>query len=337
MTGPPNAVSWSVWAAVGTLAVVTTRNPLYLTLAGAAAGSAYLSHDHGTAARGAWRLILRLGVFVAAVGVGFNLLTVHTGDRVLINLPDAIPIVGGAITLNALVYGAASAVALLDLLLIAATFSAAVDRPSLLRLVPDQFVAPGVAAVVALSVFPQTLRAAAEVREAQATRGFQVRSARDLAPLLVPTLRLGLEHAFDLAEAMESRAFGSGIAGYRADRRRLALGLAAAAAAVLLVGIDRPLIAALPAAAAAAALLGPGLVRHAPRERYRQFTWGHSDAVCLATTLTAATLLLVTLVTSDVLAFAPYPSLTWPPFALAPGLADLLLVVPAVIGAVSTR
>ena len=337
MSASPNAASWSVWTAAGTLAVVTTRNPLYLVLIGAAVGASYLSRDHGTATRGAWRLILRIGLVVAVVGIGFNLLTVHAGDHVIVSLPDAVPIVGGAVTVNALVYGLASAAALLDLLLIAATFSAAVDRPSLLRLVPEQFVASGVAAVVALSVFPQTLRAAAEVREAQATRGFRVRSARDLTPLLVPTLRLGLEHAFDLAEAMESRAFGSGIAAPAMGRRRLSLGLLAGSTAVVMLGLARPLLAAPPALVAVVALLRPGAHRRARRERYRPFTWGPMDAVVVGAAALAAGLLMATLLGSDALSYAPYPSLGWPPFSLPPALAGLCLAAPAVVGLWSTR
>src|SRR6185437_11361019 len=67
----------------------------------------------------------------------------------------------------------------------------------------------GVAAIIGLSFFPQMIVAIREVRDAQSSRGFKVRSVRDVAPLIIPTLFLGLEHAFNLAEAMESRGFGA--------------------------------------------------------------------------------------------------------------------------------
>ncbi|HET9015146.1 MAG TPA: energy-coupling factor transporter transmembrane component T [Thermomicrobiaceae bacterium] len=332
MSGRPNAASWLAWSGAATLAVVATRNPLYVTLAGAAVGASFLSLDRGTTACGAWRLILRVGLVVAAIGVGFNLLTVHAGDLVLANLPASLPIVGGPITGNALVYGLASAVALLDLLLVAATFSSAVDRPALLRLVPDAFVAPGVAAVIALSIFPQTLRAASEVREAQATRGFQVRSPRDVVPLLVPTLRLGLEHAFDLAETMESRAFGSGVVARRpASRRLLGAGLVLATASVILFGLDDNAGGVVSALAALAILVAPSLWRRERHPRYRPFSWGLADAAVLGASALALVLLVTALVGSSALAYSPYPALTWPPLAASTAAADVLLVTPALV------
>ncbi|MDI3339584.1 MAG: energy-coupling factor transporter transmembrane component T, partial [Sphaerobacter sp.] len=250
-----------------------------------------------------------------------------TGDHVLARLPRSLPIIGGPLTLNALVYGLVSALALLDLLLLAATFSAAVERAALLRLVPGSLAAVGVAAVVGLSVFPQTLRAVRDVQEAQAARGFRVRSIRDVPPLLVPVLQLGLEHAFDLAEAMESRAFGHG----RPARIPPFLAVGAvlgAAAAALALGLGQPVA----AAGCLLPLLGLLVAMHrgGGRGRYRPVTWTWPDGVALASAAVAA-LIIVASLGSTALSYAPYPRLTWPPFALAPGLAALLLAVPALL------
>lgn len=324
-----NPPVWVAWAAATALLIVTTRNPLYLLIVGAALIAVHLSLDRQTAAQAAWGTVLRIGVVVASLNVLFNLLTVHSGDRVLARLPESIPIAGGPLTLNALVYGLTSALALLNLLLLAAAFSAAVDRAALLRLVPGQFASVGVAAIVALSIFPQTLRALRDVRQAQAARGFQIRSVRDLPPLVVPVLNLGLEHAFDLAEAMESRAFGAATAPTRElSRGMLVVALSTAAAGVVVFGLGYRLIAAV-LALPLLATLGLMLLRgQGRRSRYRPIVWTHSDLVALGAIMLAL-LLVVGSVPGGALAYAPYPRLEWPPFARAPGIAGLLLIAPA--------
>jgi energy-coupling factor transport system permease protein len=47
-------------------------------------------------------------VFVWALTIPFNALMIHAGDYVLFRLPEGWPLVGGAITLEAVLYGAAS-------------------------------------------------------------------------------------------------------------------------------------------------------------------------------------------------------------------------------------
>lgn len=323
-----NPVAWLGWAAAAALLIVTTRNPLYLLLAGSALGAVHLSLDRRSVAQAAWGTVLRFGAVVAAISVLFNILTVHTGDRVLARLPDSIPIVGGPVTLNALVYGLVSALAIFDLLLLAAAFSAAVDRAALLRLVPGPLAAVGVAAIIGLSIFPQTLRAVREVREAQMARGFRIRSIRDVPPLLVPVLTLGLEHAFDLAETMESRAFGAGRTA-RIPAHWAIPAVAIAAASAVAVGLGYRL--------AAAVFLIPivGLVVAARRGthgrgRYRRLSWDWCDAAILATA-TLGVLLVVASIATAALNYSPYPRLTWPPFALAPGVAGLLIAAPALL------
>lgn len=334
MSAQPNPLAWLGWAGAAALVIVATRNPLYLLLAGAALGTVYLSLDRPSGTRAAWRIILRIGGVVALLSVLFNLLTVHSGDRVFARLPASIPIVGGPLTLNALVYGLTSALALLDLLLVAAVFSAAVDRAALLRLVPAPLAPAGLAAIVALSVFPQTLQALREVRDAQAARGFQVRGARDLPPLLVPVLHLGIEHALDLAETMECRAFASSVAARPIDRRLAAPALLVGTAAVVSFALGHgPLAAALLAAALAALAAALAASRGAPRGRYHPLTWGVPDLLLLASAGLSAALTVATLITSHALVFSPYPRLLWPEFAAAPGVAGLLLVCPALVAA----
>lgn len=334
MTAKANPVGWLAWSLAAMFIVITTRNPLYLALASNAFVAVYLAVGRRSVAGAAWGTVLRIGIAVALLNIVFNLLTVHAGDRVLTRLPSEIPIFGGAITLNALVYGVVSAVALLDLLLIAAIFSSAVSRAALLRLLPGQFTALGVAGIVALSFLPQMLRALSEVREAQAARGFRVRSVRDLPPLVVPILHLGLERAFDLAEAMESRAFGSAMAAVQPRRPVVALGLVSAVCAVVFAALGN-LPVALPFGLATIVVLWKVTAPRArARGHYRQMSWGRADALLLVTSMLAFALHGASLILlQDVLAYYPYPFLTMPPFAIWPGIAFLLLAVPALSGA----
>lgn len=333
-----NPVTWLGWSVAAALVAVSTRNPLYLVLLGAAVGAVYLSLDRRSAPVRAWSTVLRVGALVATISILFNALTVHTGSHVIFRLPGEIPIVGGPITLNALVYGVSSAITILNLLVIGVTFNSAVDRAELLRLVPRQFVHAGMAALIALSIFPQILRALREVREAQMARGFQVRSARDLPPLIVPILHLAMEHALNLAEAIESRAFGHGASGRPANRLLLGLALAGTGCGVVLFGLGHSAAAAALALASIALFALAILRAHPPaRGRYRPLEWTRRDLTVAGSAAASALLVALSLATSDRLSYSPYPYLTWPPFAVAPGLACALLVAPALILDIRTR
>jgi len=207
-------ISWLVWAIACTLVVATTRNPFYVLLVTLCAGAAY------RAARGVrpdtdarWSLVLRAAWTLTTIAILFNTLTVHAGDRALFMLPRDLPLVGavigGSVTLNALLYGVISALALGTLILVFAALNAAVGYEELLRLLPRPLTGLGVTMTVALGFLPQTIAALGEVREAQAVRGHSPgRGLRDLPTLVVPVLALGLERAIALAEAMAARGFG---------------------------------------------------------------------------------------------------------------------------------
>jgi len=207
-------LSWLVWAATCTLVVATTRNPLYVLLVALCAGAAYRAarstqRDTGTQ----WSLVLRAAWALTTIAILFNTLTVHAGDRPLFMFPRDLPLVGsvigGPVTLNALLYGVVSALALGTLILTFAALNAAVGYEELLRLLPRPLTGLGVTMTVALGFLPQTITALSEVREAQAVRGHSLgRGLRGLQPVVVSVLALGLERAIALAEAMAARGFG---------------------------------------------------------------------------------------------------------------------------------
>ena len=205
---PLDPRAWLLWLVAASLPALVGRNPftllaVLLTVLG-------VRSVWGTTPRFAsWQAVVRLALVFAAVSVLFNVLTVHVGDRVIVTLPDQIPLIGGILTLNALVYGLLSGLALLVLVLIGTTVAAVLDWMALLRLLPARLATLAVASSVAWTLMPRMLVAFTEIREAQAARGHQPRRLRDAVPLLTPLLAGGLERSFQLAEALEARGFGA--------------------------------------------------------------------------------------------------------------------------------
>lgn len=286
-------VAWLVWAAVCTLVVATTRNPLYVLLVMICVGAAYRAVRGARPEEGArWSLVLRAAWTLTTIAILFNTLTVHAGDRALFMVPRSLPLVGsvigGPITLNALLYGVISALALGTLILTFAALNAAVGYEELLRLLPRPLTGLGVTMTVALGFLPQTIAALSEVREAQAVRGHSPqRGPRggpvgSMLPLVVPVLALGLERAIALAEAMAARGFGVPQTGGVRIRRTA----------------------------------------------YRAHPWRMLDSVITAGAVGTAIVVIMTALHGSALIYYPYPFLLWPPFAPFIGLALLPLLLP---------
>ena len=327
-----NPVVWLAWGAAVTMATITTRNPLYLTLTLLAAMVTHIACRPESAGQSVWGLVIKIGGLVAVASIAFNLLTAHAGNDVLFRISNRVPIVGGDITANALLYGVSSALAIFTLIVAAATFASVVDRMSLLSLVPAPLASAGLAAVIGLSFFPQTLSSLRQVREAQAARGFGVRSVRDVAPLVVPVLSLGLEGAFDLAEAMESRAFGG--TSHRATMHRWVFPLSA----LLVLGSIASMIGGFSVPAVALGILGPGcagiglLAGGVKRDRYRPLRWTVGDSiVAVAAVTTFMVFAGAVIVAPHLIEWSPFPMLGTPPFSLLVGAACLFLSAPALL------
>lgn len=314
-------LAWGIWAVGLAVAALLTRHPVYLA---ALALGAWLVLDgvgRGAPQGGAWHGLLKVGVFVWALTIPFNALMIHAGDYVLFSLPEDWPLVGGAITLEAVLYGAASGLAIWTLLLIFAAFNLATDASQLLRLAPAFLYPMGVVTSIGLTFVPQLLHSAREIREAQQIRGHRFRGWRDLLPLFVPLLTTSLERAIQLAESMEARGFGgqlSGLAPGAMARLRLAM---LAALALLLCGLlarsywgggwSTALL-----GAAAVALLGAFWMvgRHVQRSRYRRARWAGGDtAVAVAGLALLAAVIALRTLRPEWLAYSPYPpNAVWP-------------------------
>lgn len=331
--GALNPAAWLLWFVAAAAIPTTTRHPYYLALVLIAVMIVHLTVEPDEGAGRPWRLFAYIGSTAAVLSIGFNVLTVHTGDHPFGSLPGGLPIIGGALTWNAVVYGVCSAMAISALLFAAATFNGAVRHSELIRALPARFQRLGVAGAIAMTFVPQTLQAGRDIYDAQRARGRSMRSLSDAHAFLTPLLGSGLERAFALSEALETRGYGSRPLHAEPGQRRARLAYLAALAMVVAA---LPLVATgrlLPALglAVAAGLLG-ALSGTRPASARRRLRWSRPS---LAVACASVLVLLIVVwghAAGDTLSYWPFPRLSWPEFQPLVGLASLLLLSPAVAG-----
>jgi len=342
-----HVLSWSLWALAAVLPALMTRNPLYLVIVLLAVSLSYVQRERRDGAP--WRVFLRAGLFFWALTIPFNALFVHAGDRVIFSLPQQWPLIGGPITVEAVVYGLVSGLALFTVLLVFTTYNAQVSHHELLRYTPGFLYQAGLVTSISITFVPQMLSSAQEIREAQAVRGHRFRKLRDMLPLFVPLLTTGLERAVQLAESMESRGFGGNLApiSWRQELvRRLAtvLGLISLSAGLFLSAYFREESGfgwALAVTGAVMLLLVFGAQgSRVQRSRYGRPRWDGADTlVAIASGVVIAVFAGIKGLAPMELVYYPYP-----PFSLTPGFNPLLggvlllLALPAIVReAVSVR
>ncbi len=335
-------LAWAAWLAAAALAVLSTRNPLYLGLVLLATGVTYAALRRSSPTARSWGAFVRFGATLWLFTIPFALLTAHYGRMILFRLPENWPVVGGPVTGEALIYGFTNGLSLLTLLLVFAVFNVAVDQASLLRMTPSFIYQVGVVAGIAVAFVPQMVASWQMIREAQEVRGHRVRGVRDLLPLIMPLLVMALERATQLAESMEARGFGYQVIEVGAGRRVLLQLAVLSGLGALGVGLagwgfwpeQRPWMGLLVAAGAAALLWSFwSQGRRVRRTHYRHWSWGRDDRVVLLTSLGVGLLWLAALLfRGDWLFYYPYPPYSpWPTFQPILGLAIVLLAVPGVL------
>lgn len=328
--------AWLIWAIAAFTPPLLSRNPVVLLMVLVAVLGVRAAWSPHVAQTLAWSGIVRLAVTFALIGMLFNVLTVHIGDQVFARLPTSWPIIGGPFTVNALVYGLLTGLALLTLVLIGTTLGMVLDWPALLRLLPPRLTPVAVAGSVAWAFLPQTAIALREIREARSARGYRGTGPAAFVSLLVPLLSGGLERALMLAEAMEARGFGA-TRGHVPTREPwrgwlLALGLTAAIFGGYLFAAGNSVVAwsCLATGAVCFAVASRGSATHPRPTRFRTSDWGQRET---AIATGAAVAMIVTAVTFRVnpglFAYDPYPSLTLPAVSLPLVAALGALLIPA--------
>jgi energy-coupling factor transport system permease protein len=337
-----HTVVWLLWLTASAAIPLITQHPLYLALTLAGAWLVYQSVRRLSPEADLWGSLIKLALFVWAFTVPFNALAVHVGQIVLFWLPADWPIVGGIVTLEAVVYGLLAGLKLVTLLLIFAVFNIGVNHYRLLRLTPAFLYQVGVITSIAVTFVPQMMAAGREIREAQTIRGHRFRGLRDLLPLFVPLLTGGLERAVGLAESMESRGFGGNVRAVSAREEMLTKLGTLAALLLALVGIfwynyftlnRAPGVMLMGVGVALLTVMFRRLSRRVERSRYRRGAWRRRDtALALSSLALGAGLLAVRLTQRELLSYSPYPpSSIWPDFNVALGLLTLLVAAPALL------
>ncbi|MFQ5613195.1 MAG: energy-coupling factor transporter transmembrane component T [Anaerolineae bacterium] len=345
-----------LWLVAALTPALLTKNPFYLLIAILAVAATYRSLDRSGPAAWGWGLFLRLGLILVAFSVVFNLLSVRAGATKLFTLPElrfettlasqpqTVLQLGGPVSLESLVFGLSSGLALLAVLVSFATFNTLVDHYQLLRSAPRFLYQSAIVMSIAITFVPQMLLAQQEIREAQALRGHRFRGIRDLLPLFITLLAEGLERSITLAESMEARGFGGGPSAATAPRSLLLKSLIALALAVLAGGAFARSYFPNKTPGGLAMLAGGGLLvvvlwligRGVQRSRYRRELWRRRDTLLAGASLITSLALLVTWATGRAaLIFYPYPRLAWPPFNPLLGLVIVLIAAPVVAGRLS--
>ncbi len=345
--------AWAVWLLAALIPAILTQNPFYLLTIILAVGLNYFSLDRTSPIAQGWMVFLRLGLVLVLFSVLFNLLSVRAGATRLFTLPAwrwqtmtnqgqiTVFQIGGKVSLESLIYGLNTGLALLAILLVFATFNSHVDHYQLLRSTPRFLYQSAIVISIAITFIPHMLLAQREIREAQALRGHRFRGIRDLVPLFVTLLAEGLERSITLAESMEARGFSS----QRSEAAaRLGLLLKSLVALSLLVLVGGALARSYyPGQALGSGLMAAGglmlaaaiwrVGRGVQRSRYRRTLWRQRDSLVTGTALLTGLIISgIWLTNRAALIFYPYPRLKWPAFNLLITLSLLLLAAPAIAG-----
>ncbi len=342
-------VVWFVWIGAAALVPLVTRDPFSLVIDFAitcVVVDAIRARPFADIAP-AFASPLRFALFAVLVGALFNGLTSHVGETILLRLPDAIPLIGGPLTGESLIYGAINGLILATLFSAFAALTLAVPVRDLIAYLPRAFYPIAVVSAIAATFVPSSVRQFQQVREAQAIRGHRMRGLRDWLPLFMPVLIGGLERALQLAEAMTARGFAAGGGepqSRSAEARRgsstlsqvvLAVGLGAVLAGGVLrllpggaewrgLDLSLPLLI-LGATATVWVVWRAGSQVH--HTRYRRSTWTGVDVVCILSAVVAVLPLMIFTFRGGP-GYSPYPRLALPTFDLRLGLPLLGLLAP---------
>ncbi len=330
-----DARAWLLWALTILLAASYSRNPLYsilLLLVTLWVHDACAIQEEQTSPFAP----LRFALFSVSMAAVFNAVSTHFGTTHLFRLPHWLPLFGGVVTLEAVIFGAINGLNLAVIFSSFTAFNQVLAVRDLIQLAPRAFHESGVVLSIALTFIPQTLKSLRRIREAQAVRGHRVRGLRDWVPILTPLLVSALERAMALAEAMVARGYATvAAAAQMRTRVLLVLGLLTLLggwlAHVFMPAVRVPAVVALLLGGVllltALWLAGRGVTHTVYRPRH--WRWGDTlgGAGCLP-------LLALLLARRGMLYYSPYPQLTWPVFNIWVGISILGLLMPVFLSSI---
>lgn len=309
---PLDSRTWLVWGVCCMVPMLIGRHPVLVLAMLCIALTVRLVCIPASAVRWGW--IIRISVLFAAIGVVFNALTVRSGNQVAFQLP----ILDWSITWNAIAYGVVSGGAMVSLVLVGITTAAGLDWIALTRVLPPRMAPLAVSGSVAWSFLPAASQAFTDIREAQAARGHQMRSGRDVLPIVVPLLDGSLNRALTMSETLEARGFGGSGSAVPPKSHATIFGLVAIVGALCLafaISMSADYLMWISAGVAAfgvVAFLRSG--SNIPRTtRYREHHLTRADiGVISASILSLAAILYFAVQDQSAIIFNPYPDLEVP-------------------------
>lgn len=335
-------IAWVLWGVAAAAPALLTRNPLYQIVILVAAWLNLWALRRAGASTYGWGVLVRLAVWIAALGIVGNVLLVHHGERVWARLPENWPIIGGPLTVEAALFGLSSALSLLSLLLIFATLNAGMSPARWLRLVPGFLYQAGVVTSIAVTFVPVVTRTARDVYDAQRLRGHRFRRLSDYAPLFTPVLVDSLERSVQLAASMAARGFGANVRPLSPLRRGSAQGSIWLGLLMVLVGMFvRAYWPSRSNLGLGLVLAGGGVVlavfwwqgKRVRRTLYRRWYWRARDtALTFGSLFLLGTTVGVRVFSPSVWLYYPYPPYDLrPTFRFVPGAILLLVALPALL------
>jgi len=164
----------------------------------------------------AWESYLKIALFMMVLIMIINPLVVHAGKTIIWHGPR-VPVFGRlTISLEAICYGAAMGVRLLDIISVFCLYNLMVHPDKALNLF-SRFAGKSVLVIsLATRMFPAMIRELESIRGVQQMRGVDFgngstkEKVRKYSSLVNILLLSSLEGSLEIAESMQARAFGSG-------------------------------------------------------------------------------------------------------------------------------
>jgi energy-coupling factor transport system permease protein len=338
-------LAWWLWALALGAAALRTSNPLLLGLLIGVAWVVVAARRPEAPWARSFGSFVRFGIIIIVIRM---LLQILFGERlpgeVVFTLPQvdlpswaANVSLGGAVTREALVASFNQGLQLATLIICVGAANSLASPYRVLRAIPSVLYELGVVVTVALSFAPQTVAAAAGVRDARRLRGRPHRGLRSLRGLAVPVLEGALDRSLDLAASMDSRGYGRH-GDMPTNRRRTAQVATLFGALAIMVGVfavldsGAPFVLGIPMLAAGAALLFVSLNAArsaASRSRYRPDVWAAPEWITVAAGAFAVAALVIAGHHNPDALRPPFSPLQAPTLPLLPALGILVAAVPA--------
>lgn len=202
-----HSLTWILWLFGTVTLLLIMRHPIYLTIIMLSlfVVGGKLARKSG---KSGWTINnLRFLAAMILISSIINTLFAHTGQTVLLTLPDQWILIGGDITLESLMYGVINGFVIGSLYITFNIINLALSIKQLTNLIPRAFYPVAMVITIALTFFPSIQRRAREIKEAQIIRGNPMKHISDWLPLFLPLLVTSLENAFQLSESMTARGF----------------------------------------------------------------------------------------------------------------------------------